>query len=149
MYEVVFEDQRAVEDSLFRYAVIVSRYRGQWIYCRHRDRETWEIPGGHREPDEPILATARRELYEETGALAFELTPVCAFHVTGSDQGYGLLCFAEVRELGDLPGFEIRQVLFFNQEPAPLTYPQIQPALLQRVIRFIAEDDATVNAGTK
>lgn len=147
MYEVVFEEQSAVEDGFFRYAVIVSRYRGQWIYCKQKSRDTWEIPGGHREPGEPILATARRELYEETGALAFELTPVCAFQVTDSDQGYGLLCFAEVQRLGSLPDFEIGRIQFFDQEPAPLTYPLIQPILRQKVIGFLSSGQTARGGG--
>ena len=47
MPEVRFFD--AVDDSLFLYAIIVARYRGRWVFCRHRERTTYECPGGHRE----------------------------------------------------------------------------------------------------
>ena len=57
------------DDSLLRFAVICARYQNQWLLVRHRERRTWECPGGHREPGEDIDATARRELWEETGAL--------------------------------------------------------------------------------
>jgi 8-oxo-dGTP pyrophosphatase MutT (NUDIX family) len=35
----------------------------------------WELPGGGAEPDEPLTATARRELAEETGILIHQLGP--------------------------------------------------------------------------
>lgn len=40
---------------------------GKWVFCRHKDRDTYEIPGVHRESGETIFETAKRELMEETG----------------------------------------------------------------------------------
>lgn len=56
-----------VEDHLLKFAVIIAKTEGKWVFCRHRERDTYEVPGGHREPGEEILHTAERELYEETG----------------------------------------------------------------------------------
>ena len=133
MLTVVFEKQEDVADELLRFAVIVSRYQGKWIYCQHKDRVTWEIPGGRREPDEAILDTAKRELYEETGATSFELRPINAYAVVGDTKSYGLLCFAEIHELGPLPNLEIETIRFFEALPQALTYPQIQPYLFEQV----------------
>ena len=43
-----------IEDSLLKFAVIVAKSEGKWVFCKHKDRETFEIPGGHREKQESI-----------------------------------------------------------------------------------------------
>lgn len=139
MLIVEFDNLDAVDDALLRYAVIVSQYQGKWIYCKQKNRGTWEIPGGKREADEPILLTAKRELYEETGASDFELSPVCAYSVTGDAKSYGLLCYADIKSLGRLPDSEIEGVQLFEDEPALLTYPQIQPLLFKKVKHYLTD----------
>lgn len=57
------------DDGLLKFAVIIAKSEGKFIFCKHKARDTWEIPGGYREPGEIILDTAKRELYEETGAI--------------------------------------------------------------------------------
>jgi len=139
MQKVEFENMNDVEDKLFEYVVIASRHQGKWIYCKHKNRDTWEMPGGHRETEEPILEAAKRELYEETGAIGFELFPVCAYSVTSNEKRYGLLCYANINNLGHLPDFEIELIRLFDNEPNPLTYPKIQPLLLERVRHWLEE----------
>ena len=133
--EVKFYETGEVDDALLKFAVIVSRCRGKWIFCKHQERDTWEVPGGHREGNENILDTAKRELFEETGAKAFDLRPVCVYSVEAGSESYGLLCFAEITELGELPGFEIEKIEFFAETPGNLTYPLIQPKLMERIER--------------
>ena len=60
MLEVKFYD--SVDDSLLKFAVIVSQSNGKWVFCKHKERDTYEVPGGHREAGESILETAKREL---------------------------------------------------------------------------------------
>ena len=38
------------DDRLLKFAVIVARYQGQWVFCKHRKRNTYEGAGGHRDP---------------------------------------------------------------------------------------------------
>lgn len=74
-----------VDDSLLKFAVIIARHNGKWVFCKHKKRDTWEVPGGHREPEENILDAAKRELYEETGAIDFDLQPICIYSVIAPD----------------------------------------------------------------
>ena len=66
MIKVKFYQIGTIDDNKLLFAVIMAKFRGQWLYVRHRDRDTWEIPGGHREENETIYETASRELIEET-----------------------------------------------------------------------------------
>lgn len=65
------------DDSLLKFAVIIARTEGKYVFCKHKSRDTLEVPGGHREPGEVIGETAKRELYEETGAVDYSIEPVC------------------------------------------------------------------------
>lgn len=125
----------SVSDEQLRYAVIVARHQGKLLFVRHHERSTFEVPGGHREPGETPLDAARRELQEETGAVSFDLRPRCIYSVTrpGQDCSFGLLCEAEVHELGPLPESEIAEVILTDTCPEQLTYPEIQPQLLMFV----------------
>lgn len=136
--EVHFYGPGDVADASFAFAVVAARHQGKWVFARHQDRNTWEIPGGHREPGEAIDETARRELYEETGATEFLLSPVCAYSATRENgTRFGMLYFAEVSALGPLPGLEIVEVLLADAMPGDLTYPLIQPRLFEKVREFL------------
>lgn len=74
MLEVKFYD--TVDDSLLKFAVIISQSNGKWVFCKHKERDTYEVPGGHREAGENILEAAKRELQEETGAVKYEIKAV-------------------------------------------------------------------------
>lgn len=79
----------SIDDSMLKFAVIIAKHNGKWVFCKHRERSTWEVPGGHREQGEDILETAKRELYEETGAINFEINPICIYSVTVPDNFKG------------------------------------------------------------
>ena len=134
MLKICFHGPGSVPDERLAFAVIAARKDDKWLWVRHRERDTWEIPGGHREPGEAIEAAARRELYEETGARSFALSPVCAYSVQrGKEESFGMLYIAQVEELGPLPESEIAEVKVFDEMPEELTYPEIQPRLWERV----------------
>ena len=111
------------------------------VLVRHRERDTYEIPGGHRDAGESIEETAARELQEETGAMAFTLKPVSVYSVTGKnrvndtgEETYGMLFYAEITSFGRMES-EIEKIEFFDRLPEALTYPEIQPILVDRVMK--------------
>lgn len=126
------------QDHLLRFAVIAAKYQGQWVFCKHKDRSTLECPGGHREPLEAIEDTARRELWEETGAIDFTLQQICPYSVqTDTQETYGMLFFAEIHSFGELPALEIEQVILTQTLPKDWTYPLIQPQLVEQAWQYI------------
>lgn len=135
---IKFYDQ--VDDELLKFAVVFSRYQGKWVYCKHKNRDTYEVPGGHRESDETIDMAAKRELYEETGAVDYDIKPVCVYSVEGKtrvnesgEESFGMLYYADIFRFEELPDYEIEEVRFFDDLPEKLTYPLIQPVLLKKL----------------
>lgn len=138
--DVKFYDH--VEDSLLKFAVVIARSNWKWVFCKHKTRNTFEMPGGHREGQESILETAKRELMEETGALEFEISPVCVYSVTGKtrvnqtgEESFGMLYTAEIYRFENELHSEMECVRLFDSLPELLTYPEIQPCLLQEAQR--------------
>ena len=128
MIEPLFLKNEYQEEKL-KYAVIAARFDGKWIFCRRKDRTTWEIPGGHIEPGEAPLDAAKRELYEETGATDADI------HIVGGYRLYdGLLCFAEVNALESIPAdSEIAEICLYETIPDDLTYGIVHQKLFHWV----------------
>lgn len=136
--EVKFYDK--VNDDLLKFAVIISKYNGKLVFCKHRQRKTLEIPGGHREVGEIIGETARRELYEETGALDFKIEPICVYSVTAEDnfdgqETFGMLFFADIFSFENELHSEIESICLLDGLPEKWTYPLIQPKLIEEAVR--------------
>jgi 8-oxo-dGTP diphosphatase len=128
------------EDEKLKFAVIISKSQGKWVFCRHKDRNTYELPGGHREAFEDIAETARRELKEETGAVEYDLTPLCVYSVFGDtrdgeclkEESFGMLYFAEIYSFEEELHHEIEEMILTDQLPEHWTYPHIQPVLMDK-----------------
>ena len=131
-----FNDQ--VEDNLLKFAVIISKTEGKWVFCKHKDRDTYEVPGGHREFGESIMDTARRELMEETGATEFNIKPICVYSVKGKtrvnenadDESFDMLFIADIVSFEELHS-EIEEILITDILVENWTYPLIQPKLIE------------------
>lgn len=130
-----------ISDEKLKFAVIIAETRGKMVFCKHQKRDTYECPGGHREPGEMIMQTARRELYEETGALDFDIAPVCVYSVVDDGKNgeetetFGMLCFADIRTFEEELHNEIEKIIITEELPEQWTYPQIQPKLVEYVAK--------------
>ena len=140
MLEVKFHEN--VADELLKYAVIVSRTNGKWVFCKHKERETYEVPGGRRELGESIIDAAQRELREETGAVEFDIKPICVYSVKGKtrvnqnddDESFGMLFVADIFSFGEINS-EIEKIIITDILVEELTYPLIQPKLIEEAKR--------------
>lgn len=136
MVEVKFYDR--VDDSLLKFAVIITKTDGKWVFCKHRERDTFEVPGGHRENGETILETAKRELREETGAVSFDIKPICVYSVKGKtrvnesidEETFGMLYYVDVFSFEELHS-EIEKIVIMDTLVENWTYPMICPRLLE------------------
>lgn len=123
------------------YVVLITKYKDKWLVVRHRERLTWEIPGGHIEANELPEEAARRELFEETGAISYKMNPINVYSVDdGKKVSFGVIYYVEVEKLGEKPHSEIEEILCVDSLPSNLTYPLIQPILFNKVCSFLGSD---------
>lgn len=139
----------------YLYVVTFVRYKHQWVICKHKNRTTWETSGGHIEMNETPLEAAKRELYEETGAIDFDIIPVCDYSAGDeTDEPHetdeitwtnGQVFLANVRKIGPLPESEMERIDFFDAFPKNLTYPDITSALLPYIISRVSPAEPGLN----
>lgn len=119
----------------YKYVVVLSEYQGKILLSRHKKRTTWETQGGKIEPGETPLMAAKRELYEESGAVDFKIEPLCDYwagEVQTKEEGNGRVFLAKVKKLSAMPESEMAEVRTFDELPEKLTYPAITPTLFER-----------------
>lgn len=141
MVEVNFYEQ--VSDELLKFAVIISKMDGKWVFCKHKERDTYEVPGGHRKIGENVLETAKRELKEETGAIDFTIEPICVYSVKGKtrinemidEETFGMLFVADIISFEGELHSEIEEIIITEELVDKWTYPLIQPKLLEEAKR--------------
>lgn len=140
MTEVKFYDN--TNDNLLKFAVIISKANGKFVLCKHKERNTYEIPGGHREKGETVLEAAKRELKEETGAIDFTIKPVCVYFVKGKtrvnenidNETFGMLYVADIFSFEEIHS-EIEKIIITDKLEYDWTYPLIQPKLMKEAQR--------------
>ena len=125
-----------IAETEITFAVHIAVLSGQLVMVRHQARDTWELPGGRREPGELITHTAERELREECGARDPQIKPLGVYSVQlGPERSYGLLCHSRFQQMeGPDPQLEIAEARCWEGLPKKWTYPEIQGALLHHFL---------------
>lgn len=136
--EVTFFDLGSINDENFDYVFIFTTYDNKWVFVREKGKDTWEMPVGHKEKNESVDEAAKRELFEETGAVDFDIEAICDYSVTFDGRTtYGRLFYANVKKIGSLPESEIEEVCFFTKTPDNLTYPEVHKVLYDKVVEHL------------
>ena len=100
----------------YTYVVVFSLYEGKLLFSRHKRRGTFETQGGHIEPGETPLEAAERELFEESGAVGYEIRPAFDYWAEDAAAGAGGRVFvARIHKIGSLPESEIAETALFTR----------------------------------
>ena len=129
----------------YKFADVIAFYEGKWLFSKHKERETWETQGGHIEAGETPLEAAKRELYEESGAVEFDIEPLCDYWVSGDlngviIQGNSQVFIAKVYSFDEIPHeSEMEKIGLFNFPPDNLTYLELTNKILPIVLKKLQE----------
>lgn len=90
--------ERAFEDQA-KHVLVICQYDDKWLLTNHKQRGL-EFPGGKVEPSETLEVAARRETFEETGAVLGNVQFVAEYKVTDQKSAFVKAVFwAEVKEI--------------------------------------------------
>lgn len=121
MLEVKIFDLGYCKNEELTRVVCVSKYKDKYVFSYNKKRNGWEIPGGHIEEGETWEEAAKREMYEETGAIKINVEPICVYKIST----FGLLCYCEILELEELPKeSEMEKIMFSDSLPDNLTFTE-------------------------
>jgi 8-oxo-dGTP diphosphatase len=136
----------------YKWVDIISFYKNKWVFCKHKERQTWENPGGHIEISETPLEAAKRELFEETGALKYDIKLLCDYYVSGllngkNFSGNGQVFLANVHSFDKIPdNSEMEKIDFFALPPNKLTYPIYAEKIFPMAMELFKEINVEQNA---
>ena len=122
----------------YRFVVIFARYQNKWLYCRAKERDTFETAGGQIEKGETPIEAAKRELFEETGAIKFDIKPAFDYSVRRSAEiSNGQVLLAHIHKLGDIPDYEMAEIKLFDTIPNKMRFSDILPVLFYEVKKIV------------
>ncbi|WP_010174431.1 NUDIX domain-containing protein [Bacillus coahuilensis] len=82
-----------------RDVLVLTKWDEDWLFTKHKERGV-EFPGGKIESGETTEEAARREVYEETGAILSRLMPIAEYQVGQGDRPFvKRVFFGEVERL--------------------------------------------------
>lgn len=127
----------------YSFVIIVTKnHRGEYLYSKKTENDTWEFQGGHIEKQETPYEAAIRELKEEAGIMSSSIIPIadCFTDEKDTHNEINSMC-SKVRngmvflvEIKDNPivynlCMEMDEVKWFEYLPEKLTYPELTKCL--------------------
>jgi 8-oxo-dGTP diphosphatase len=70
-----------------KHVLVICQYKGAWILTNHKIRGL-EFPGGKVEDGESLKEAARREVFEETGAILDEMVQIAEYKVSDKNESF-------------------------------------------------------------
>jgi len=122
----------------YTFVVIFCRYQDKWLYVRTKDNDTFGTAGGHIEKGETPIDAAKRELFEETGAIGYDIIPAFDYSVERqSEYSTGQVFLAYIHQLEELPDYEVAEIKLFDALPEKMRFPHILPVLYKKMQHWL------------
>lgn len=84
-----------------RHVLVICRYKNSWLLTNHKERGL-EFPGGKVEAGETLEEAARREVMEETGAVARSLDSIGEYQVSDQNGSFvKRIFYSEIEKMVD------------------------------------------------
>jgi 8-oxo-dGTP diphosphatase len=85
--------------ELSEHVLVICTFYNQWLLTKHK-RRGYECPGGKREEGETLIEAAKREVYEETGAILKTIELIGEYKVANiQDSFVKTIFYGEVESL--------------------------------------------------
>jgi 8-oxo-dGTP diphosphatase len=135
-------------DNQIWFVIIVCEYKWKWVYVKHKDRTTWELPWWHKENWESMIEWAKRELFEETWVIDFDIEQIGFYSLKDIQwcTHFGGVFFAKIYSFWNLPESEIKEVQFFDSIPNNLTYPELHYIIHNKAKNIVKNNFISINS---
>lgn len=139
---IKFLNRHLDDQKAYTFVIMVCQRGNGWLWVRHKERDTWELPAGHVEQGETADEAACRELSEETGATDYTMTPMLSYEGEyHHNRVYGKIYLVHILQTEPLQkSSEIIENRVFDHIPDSLTYPEIQPIFFEELIQQLPAD---------
>lgn len=99
----------------FDYVLTILRYENKFVMVKNKNRK-WEFTGGKRAANETIIEVAKRESWEEAGAIIENIKPIGYYRL--HDNKNVVVTSADVKYFEDRPcGYETEKRTLVNHLP--------------------------------
>ncbi len=76
MLDVKFYD--TIDDALLKFAVVISQSKGKWVFCKHKERDTYEVLADTGKKAK-IFLKPQKESYRRRPELSDLILSLCVF----------------------------------------------------------------------
>lgn len=124
----------------YQYVLVILYYKDKFVFVKNKKRK-WEFPGGKKEAGETILDVAKREAWEEAGAVIENIQVVGYYKLPNHENV--IVSAAEVLYFEDIPAFsettEVRLSTTLPSEEELSFTDGIYPSIFSHIKGYLDE----------